>query len=109
MAVRLSDMKAKVTEATAEWDGEMIDFAYKPNEFTMELADEIAANAEKEDLSTVSGMLAPIVVWWDVLDDEDGRIPPTAENMRQFPLSFLMAIMKAINTSQAADSGESKG
>ena len=41
-------------------------------------------------------MLAPIVEWWDVLDDDDQRIPPTAENMRAFPLNFLLAIMRAI-------------
>lgn len=96
MAVRLSAMKAKVTETALNWDGEEVAFAYKPNEFTMEMADDIAAKAEAEDLGGVAAMLAPIVVWWDVLDDDDQRIPPTAENMRRFPLNFLTKIMGAI-------------
>lgn len=100
MGVRLSAMKAKITEASLEWDDETVDFAYKPNEFTMELADEIAAAAEREDMSSVSAMLAPIIVWWDVLDDQDERIAPSAENMRTFPLNFLVRIMKAITEDQ---------
>ena len=31
-----------------------------------------------------------------MLDDDDQRIPPTAENMRRFPLNFLVKIMGAI-------------
>lgn len=100
MGVRLSAMKAKVQEAHLDWDGERVDFAYKPNEFTMELADEISAAAEKEDLSMVSSMLAPIIVWWDVLDDQDERIEPSPDNMRRFPLNFLLRIMDAITKDQ---------
>lgn len=100
MGVRLSAMKAKVQETHLEWDGETVDFAYKPNEFTMELADDISAAAEKEDLGMVSAMLSPIIVWWDVLDDEDNRIPPTPENMRRFPLNFLLRIMNTITEDQ---------
>lgn len=100
MGVRLSEMKARVTETSLEWDGEVVAFAYKPNEFTMELADDISAAAESEDMSAVSAMLAPIVVWWDVLDDNDERIPPTADHMRAFPLNFLVRIMKSITADQ---------
>lgn len=107
MGVRLSAMKARVQETHLVWDDERVDFAYKPNEFTMELADAIATEAENENLSMVSAMLAPIVVWWDVLDDDDERIPPSAENMRQFPLNFLLAIMKAITEDQKP--GEQEG
>lgn len=100
MAVRLSAMKAKVTETTLDWDGESVDFAYKPNEFTMELADQIEKEAEDENLSMVAAMLAPLIIWWDVLDDEDERIPPSPENMRRFPLPFLLKIMEAITADQ---------
>jgi len=97
-------MKAKITETSLEWDGEVVDFAYKPNEFTMELADEIQAAAEAENMNAVSAMLSPIIVWWDVLDDDDQRIPPTAEQMRKFPLNFLVRIMGAITDDQNPES-----
>jgi hypothetical protein len=104
MGVRLSAMKAKVKESHLDWDGERVDFAYKPNEFTMELADEIQAAADDENLTMVSSMLAPIIVWWDVLDDEDQRIDATADNMRRFPLNFLLKIMGAITEDQDPES-----
>lgn len=103
MGVRLSAMKAKVTETSLEWDGETVAFAYKPNEFTMEMADQIAAAADDENLSAVSALLAPMLVWWDVLDDEDNRIDPTAENMRAFPLNFLLSIMDAMTEDQSPE------
>lgn len=106
MGVRLSAMKAKVQETSLDWDGESVDFAYKPNEFTMELADEIAQAAEKEDLGMVSAMLSPIIVWWDVLDDEDQRIDPSPENMRRFPLNFLLRIMDTITKDQNPQGSE---
>ena len=106
MAVRLSAMKARVQETHLVWDDERVDFAYKPNEFTLELADSMSEAAEAENLVMVSAMLAPILVWWDVLDDQDQRIEPTAEAMRAFPLNFLMRIMEAITEDQ---NPESKG
>lgn len=104
MGVRLSAMKAKVKESHLDWDGERVDFAYKPNEFTMELADEIQAAADDENLTMVSAMLAPIIVWWDVLDDDDQRIEASADNMRRFPLNFLLRIMSAITEDQDPES-----
>lgn len=100
MGVRLSDMKAKVKESQITWDGEAVDFAYKPNEFTMELADQIDAAAKSEDTNVVSMLLSPVIEWWDVLDDKDKRIPVTADAMRQFPLNFLLALMRQITADQ---------
>ena len=96
MGVRLSDMTSRVKETTLKYDGEEVAFAYRPNAFTMEVSDQINVASEKDDMGTVSALLEPLVEWWDVLDDEDQRIPPTAENMRRFPLSFLLKIMDAI-------------
>lgn len=100
MAVRLSEMRAKVRETHLDWDGNRVDFAYKPNEFTMELADQIEKAANDEDANVVSLLLSPIIVWWDVLDDDDQRLAPSPENMQRFPLNFLLAVMKAVTDDQ---------
>jgi hypothetical protein len=100
MAVRLTDMKAKTRETELVWDGETVAFCYKPNEFTMDLADEIDAAAKSEETNVVATLLGPVLVWWDVLDDKDKRIPPTAEKMGQFPLNFLLKIMRTITEDQ---------
>jgi len=100
MAVRLSKMKGKVKEASLQWDDETVAFAYKPNEFTLELAERISSEAEAENLGMVAELLGPIVEWWDVLDEDDQRIPATAENMKTFPLQFLVRLMGAITEAQ---------
>lgn len=96
MGVRLNDMLGTVKETTVEYDDEKIALAYRPNAFTMEVNDKVNEAAERNDLSVVAATLEPVVEWWDVLDDEDQRIPATAENMRRFPLPFLMAVMDAV-------------
>jgi hypothetical protein len=105
VGIRLSELKARVKTAQVEFDDEVIDFGYHPNAFTMEVAEEVEKAANANDLSTVAAMLEPIVEWWDVLDDKDKRIPPTAENMRAFPLNFLMKIMDKVGEDQRPPEG----
>ena len=100
MGVRLSTMKGREKNATLDWDGEAIDFAYYPNAFTMEVAEKTTLAAEANNLSVVAAMLEPIIAWWDVMDDDDVRLPPTAEVMRTFPLTFLTALMEKVGESQ---------
>lgn len=100
MGVKLSDMKAREKAAQVTWDDEIVDFGYYPNAFSLDVAEAVGEAAAKNDLSVVAAMLDPIIAWWDVLDDDGQRIPATAENMGQFPLSFLMAIMEQIGADQ---------
>jgi hypothetical protein len=94
MGVRLSELKAKTRTVVVEYDDNKIEMAYRPHVYTMDLADAVDA---AEDSQVVATLLSPIVEWWDVLDDHDQRIPPTVENMRQFPLPLLNAVMDAVN------------
>lgn len=100
MGVRLSAMKAAVRETSMEYDDETIAFAYRPNEFTLNLADTVDAAASSGDLNAVAAILEPVIVWWDVLDENDERLPATAEVMRQFPLRFLVKVMGAVTEDQ---------
>lgn len=106
MAVRLSEMKAREKAAQVTWDDEIVDFGYFPNAFTMQVAEDVQIAAERNDLSTVSAMLDPIVSWWDVLDDDGKRLPSDAETMKQFPLTFLMKIMEAVGEGQRPPDGK---
>jgi len=106
MAVRLSKMKGREATATLEWDGEEIDFAYYPNAFTMEVAEKTNEAAERADLSVVAAMLEPIIAWWDVMDDDDQRLPATASVMATFPLTFLTSLMEKVGESQRPPAGK---
>lgn len=100
MAVRLSELKAREKASQVEYADEVIDFGYFPHAFTMEVAEQVEKASEANDLSTVAAMLEPIISWWDILDDKDKRIPATADQMRKFPLPFLMKIMDKVSEDQ---------
>lgn len=100
MGVRLSEMKAKERETHIVYDGDQVDFAYRPNEYTMNLEDEVSKAAQANNIEMVSTLLEPIVVWWDVLDDKGKRLAADAATMRQFPLRFLLAVMAEVSKDQ---------
>lgn len=119
MGIRLTDMLNATAECVVEFAGEEIALCYYPNAVTLDLADRLNRDAEAADekrgagetveYDTISASLAPVLQWWDVLDDEGNRLSPTTENMRRFPLNFLVACMDAITEDQKVDEGEDEG
>ena len=122
MGVRLSTITDKVVTGEVTFAEEVVAFGYMPGRFTPEMADEFTAKAEEvqskggpEGVTEATGkemdetiqMLAPLIAWVDVLDDDDQRIPPTPENMRRWPFGFLMALMDGVLKGQ--EPGGSKG
>jgi hypothetical protein len=100
MSVRLSEMKAREKASQVTWDDEIVDFGYFPNAFSLQVAEDVSNAAAANDLSVVAVMLEPIISWWDVLGDDGERMPTDAETMKQFPLSFLMALMEQVGDDQ---------
>lgn len=96
MGVRLTNMLGVVRETTLKYDGEAVPFAYRPNVVTLALLDDIETKAEDDDLDGIARMLEPVLVWWDVLDENDQRIQPTYDAMRGFPIRFLTSIVDRI-------------
>jgi hypothetical protein len=103
MAMTLSKVKAKIAETTGLWDGETVDVGYRPAAVTPRLMDEVAAAAKDENLGVVGHLLSAVIDWWDVLDDDGARIPPTPENVADFPIPFLMAVMNTIQDAQGPE------
>lgn len=93
---RLSAMKAKVKTATVQYDGEDVPFGYKPGELTLDLMDDIQEQAARGDKDTVGAMLEPILEWWDVLDDNDQRLPTDRATIRTMPMAFLTLLMQTM-------------
>jgi hypothetical protein len=93
MAMKLSEVQAKVKVATITWDDETVDVGYAPARFTPEVLEAVTEAESANNLSILGKMLEPILDWWDVLDDKDKRIPTTAENIAKMPLAFLMKVL----------------
>ena len=96
MAMRLSEVQAKVKQVTVEYLDETVDVGYCPAKFTAEVMEAVTEAETANDLSILGVMLEPVLAWWDVLDDEDNRIPTTAENIRRMPMAFVMKVMAKV-------------
>jgi hypothetical protein len=95
MAMSLSKVKAKVAQAQVAWEDEVVDFGYHPGEVTPALLETVQGAADKGDLDVIGALLEPVLAWWDVLDDEDQRLPTDKATIRQVPLGFLMEVLGA--------------
>lgn len=98
MSMKLSEVKAKVKEARVEWDGEVVDFGYHPGATTPELLEKItsAVSGEGEDVKVIAMLLEPILAWWDVLGDDDQRLPTDAATINLIPVPFLVKIVQQV-------------
>lgn len=98
MAMKLSEVKAKTKVCTVEFMDETVDVSYFPAAMTPRILEDVLALAGKadndaQDMALVGKMLEPVLDWWDVLDDDDQRIPPTQETIKDMPLPFLVKVL----------------
>lgn len=100
MAMKLSEVQAKVKQVTVEYLDETVDVGYCPAKFTAEVMEAVTEAETANDLSILGALLEPVLAWWDVLDDKDRRIPTTAENIRVMPMAFVMKVMAAVQEDQ---------
>lgn len=96
MAMRLSQVRAKISTATVEWEDETVDVGFFPAVMSPALLEQVQAAAKAENLDVVSVMLEPLLAWWDVLDDQDERLPTDPETIKTMPLAFLLRVLSAI-------------
>lgn len=96
MAISLTEMKAKQKASQVTWEDEIVDFAYHPAAFSVEVAQAVQEQAQKGDLAGVALAMEPLIGWWDVLDDDGERIAADIATIRQMPLGFLMSILSAV-------------
>lgn len=96
MAIGLKEMRTAEKAAQVTWNGEVVDFAYRPGEFTTELLETVSEEANAENVAGVAEMMVPLLVWWDVLDEEGNRLPTDLATLKRVPLDFLNKLNDAI-------------
>lgn len=99
--MRLSDVKAFVATTTVEYavapgHVEKCEVGYHPAEVTPALLERVQAAADEGNLDVVGVLLEPVLEWWDVLDDDDHRMPTDAATIKVLPLGFLMEVMTSV-------------
>jgi hypothetical protein len=98
MAITLMQLRERERRIEVEYSGQTLGVTYTPGAVTPELVSQVAAR-EGEPGSEVETMVMALeraVVEWEVLDEQDEKLPPTPEVMRRLPISFLAAVFFGI-------------
>jgi hypothetical protein len=107
MALKMKDLRERITTTTVTWGEDTVEVGYFPAALTPERIDAIAKAAgdlkgtdgtEALDASVAmfADMLGGMVAWWDVLDDDGERLPVTADTIRILPMPFTMAVLDQV-------------
>lgn len=111
--MRLSEVQAREKVCTVEYDGEQVDVCYRPAKVTPDMLSNVLDmvsnpdNAASAEIDSVPALLEPILVWWDVLDDDDNRLPTDATTIRSMPMAFLGAVVQATQADMRPGKAES--
>jgi len=106
MGMKLSTIRAKIDTTTVIWGDETVDVGYHPAAVTPAMLEDVQAAAKAEDMNVVGAMLEPVLAWWDVLDDDDQRMPTDAATIRVMPMAFLTAVMERVQEAMSPPEGE---
>lgn len=76
---------------------EIVKVIYRPGEITLEVSDNIKeAIASGFEADAAYAVLKPILVSWDLQDEDGSPLPVTEETLRIVPLTFLGLVMAAV-------------
>lgn len=106
MGMKLSAVKGKIKVTQVDWEDETVEVGYHPAAMTPELLERVNDSAESGNLAVLGVLLEPVLAYWDVLDDEDKRLPTTAEIIATIPLSFTLAVMAQVQEAMRPPDGK---
>jgi len=97
MPIKLSQVGARRKSASVEYDGETVDFVYKPSAFTPRVEARLnEAQVESTVSQEVAQVLSEVLVSWDVLGDDGKPLNPDIDLLMEMPLDFLTSITQAL-------------
>lgn len=81
---------------------DVVNVTYAPGRLTLEIADEIQAIATSKgaggEMYAMTGLLEPIMVSWDLENEDGSPLPCDASGLKKLPLEFMAILMEAITT-----------
>lgn len=98
--MKVSKLKGRVTtsyvEVPPDEDGgeaEKVEFRYRPGALDLAAVESLDQARLAQDNGAIRALLEPIIVWWDVTDDEGNNLEPKGDDLGQMPLDFLSKII----------------
>jgi hypothetical protein len=104
--MKLSEVQSVEKVVHVQFMDHDVEVSYRPARMTPQVLENVmeAAAATGEDergaMAVIGSMLEPVLAWWDVLDDNDQRMPTNADTIKGMPLAFLMAVLTKVQEDQ---------
>jgi hypothetical protein len=93
MAIKVSQLNAPKRMVEVTFGEEKMNVTYRPSCVTPQFLDDLQQPKQGE---AITDAVQALVVEWDLLNEQGRKLPPTSAVIRKLPLSFLMAVIKAI-------------
>src|SRR5688572_27366144 len=93
------DLQVKVP-GEGDAPDEVVLVKYRPGELTLEVADSMreAVVTSSLEADIAKTLLEPILVWWDIEDEEGNNLPTDDRGIKKVPLNFLGLVMEAVTS-----------
>ena len=113
MGVRVGSLAKQEEDAqirVGENDEDVVNIRYRPGALTLGALDRMgeAASSRVFDAGAFEELLKPILVSWDLLDDEGNPLPITREGLHQLPMEFLGELISTLASGAKVDAEEGK-
>jgi hypothetical protein len=113
MGVKVSTLAKVVEDAqmrVGPGEEDVVNIRYRPGALTLGALKRLESAAASKDFKpdVFEDLLTPILVSWDLLQDDGTPLPITAEGLDQLPLEFIGELISTLNTATKPDKDEGK-
>jgi hypothetical protein len=109
LAKRVETARMTVPGGEGEED-EYVNLEFRPGALTLGALSRLyeAAKADTFDPEAMEEMLKPILVSWDLLDDDGSPLPITREGLHKLPMEFVGELITVLAGNAKVDDAEGK-
>lgn len=109
--MKVSDLQKDRAELRIELDpenpDEVLNVVYNPKAYTIEMEENLEAlDGSDYKAKAFAVLLVPMLLEWDLYNEEPGDYPPTEENLKKLPVAVLGVIVSAIGDASRPDPQE---
>lgn len=113
MGVKVGTLAKRVENArivVGPEEGEVVNVEFRPGALTLGALDELQQAALQKTFNPVvfETLLKPILVSWDLLDDDGSPLPITREGLHKLPLEFIGELVSVLSSNAEVAEGEGK-
>lgn len=112
MGVRVSKLTLHVDEVAIKVGPDpedVVNVSYRPGALTLGALERLQEMSNSgQHVESIAEMLKPILVTWDLLDENDNPLPIDYSGLSQVPIEFLGQLIDAISGTAKVDPDEGK-